>query len=457
MSTKWGFILSSLSLISTSSAWADRGGRFDDDADRKVIKQKCDSMKKDREGRSPRVVKKNKKSQPTVTTPALPLVTLSCGDVITESVAMAADLNCPDSWGFAISVKGDGVILDGNGKKIIAPNAIAGVFVQGNNDTIQNLSVNNLAQGQGVFAYDSPGLRLTKNDFSKNQVGLLLYAEQTLMNLVQVDNNVLSDSALFGIRAGQDGAGQIVSPVISSNDLSRAGSYAMRLQVTSLDLSDANANLLTDSVGGLYLKDGSFSLHDLSLKGHKIKKAAIFADSAASVRCSNLDVSSDLPAQPSQERVGLDLYRAQRFTIDRLTAKGNDQGFRLETEGGVSTGGTIGCSVFASNTVSNIGIVSYDGTPYGTVTISGINPSSVSVAIGSNTVVDLQRVVASCSRGCGSDRGDKGDKKDGKDKKDGRDDDGRDGKNDGKNDDKGDDDSRGGRGDDRQSDRGRRD
>ena len=63
MSTKWGFILSSLSLISTSSAWADRGGRFDDDADRKVIKQKCDSMKKDREGRSPRVVKKNKKSQ----------------------------------------------------------------------------------------------------------------------------------------------------------------------------------------------------------------------------------------------------------------------------------------------------------------------------------------------------------------------------------------------------------
>src|SRR5262249_21749264 len=62
---------------------------------------------------------------------------LQCGDVITEDTIMGNDLYCPDVTGFVLQVENDSITFDGNGHTITAPQAAAGVFVEGDSVKIK--------------------------------------------------------------------------------------------------------------------------------------------------------------------------------------------------------------------------------------------------------------------------------------------------------------------------------
>jgi parallel beta-helix repeat protein len=293
----------------------------------------------------------------------LPLVTVACGDVITQSIRVANNLNCPDVDGFALSVKGDNIKIDGNGHSINAENAIAGVYVEGSGNTVTNFKINDTRFG--IYAYNASGLTVTKNDVSDNETGIWIYADQPMASTIKVTNNKATGNDEFGVHFAQDGAGSIVSPTVSNNNFSKSGDYAMYLNVTRFDLDFTDNNDLQASLNGLYLKNGTFSIKGVTLSGEKIVRAAIFVDSAEYIEVNALDVSTVLNQDPMQQHIGLDLYRVKKFKIAGLLAYNNDVGLKLETEQGAQPSGSIKCSYFLNNLVAGIMVSSYDSTPYG--------------------------------------------------------------------------------------------
>ncbi|MDR3606630.1 MAG: right-handed parallel beta-helix repeat-containing protein [Oligoflexia bacterium] len=305
---------------------------------------------------------------------------LQCGQVVTSNVTLGADLICPNVTGFALKVIGSGIVFNGNGHQIVAPQAAAGLYVQGAQIQVQNIRVNGVP-GDGIFAYDSPALQVSNSNFSNNQIGILLYAENTTMSNVSVVGNQASGNSLFGIRSGWDTNGAIESPVIRRNDFSNSGSYAMYIQAQDYEVSGFDCNSLTNSLNGYYLKSGNFYIHDVQMSSQRIQEAQFFIDSALYVKVSNIDVSTALAPQPSQQHIGFDLYRVANFDINGLSSWNNDIGIKLETTGGVSPQGTIENCSFYTNAVAAVMVTSYDGTPYGAVELTNSVAQEVAPAI----------------------------------------------------------------------------
>jgi hypothetical protein len=306
-----------------------------------------------------------------------PSLTLGCGAILTQSAVLTQDLNCPDSTGFALQVIGDGITLDGNGYKIVAPLASAGVYVHGASDTVQNITVNGAAI-YGLYVFDSPGVSVLNNDFSGNQIGIELYAQNTVMTGVVVQDNVARVNTVFGVRTAQDGAGSIVNPQIMGNDFSLSGSFAMAIGATSFELAGTANNTLSDSLNGINLSVGDFYVHDLSLSSQAILQSQIFVADATSAKIQNVDVSVQTVAPPSNSiaapagsHVGINLYQVGSFSLSTVNTTGNDVGVLVATEQGVSSNGAIASCQFAQNTTAGIALVSYDGTPWGDIQFMG--------------------------------------------------------------------------------------
>jgi hypothetical protein len=297
-------------------------------------------------------------------------IEIHCGDVITQSSRIMNDLVCPDTTGFAVGVNGNGINIDGNGHSITAPNAQTGWYLQGSDLTFTGAIVHGITNGAGVTVHDVNGIDLGFNDVSFNQTGILIYAEQNTIDTLSLHDNLAVGNALFGIRTTQESPGIIMTPFIQHNNLSYSGSFGLYLQASGASLSLADQNDYLNCINGIYLKDGTFVLNNLSFSNSRIQKRAVFVDSALSFTANALDVGTSQVATPSQERVGLHLYKVASFAITQLSTSANDVGVKIATEGGVKSTGSVTDSVFQGNTTAGIMTTSYDGTAFGTMSLN---------------------------------------------------------------------------------------
>lgn len=339
-------------------------------------------------------------------------VVLQCGQVITANTVLGADMNCAGYTGFALKIEGNGIKFNGNGHKIIAPQALAAIYVQGSNNTITGVTANGVVNGAGLNAYDAPGLVVQENNFSGNEEGILVWAENTSMSNILIFGNIIQNSSLFGIRTGWDTNGQIIQPEIVMNDLSNTGGYALYIQAQQYNMGPQDFNVLYNSLNGIYLKGGNFSISNVSMTQQQIQQVEFFIDSALSVNVSNLDVSTVLPGQPSQQHIGLDLYRCAQFNINGLFSQNEDVGLKLETDSGVSPTGTAKNCTFLKENVAAVMITSYDGTPYGIIDVLNsvylASSQSISLLVSGGTSLPASCVfdfVAPSSNGNGGNQG----------------------------------------------------
>jgi hypothetical protein len=337
----------------------------------------------------------------------LPKKILECGDTVTSSVTLAADLLCPTVTGFALNVVGNNITVDGNGHRIIAPLASAGLFVEGSNNTIREMRINGILNGAGIMAYEAPNVHILYNDVSNNSQGIVVYADSNPLNGAKITNNVARNNLLFGIRTGYDAPGAVVSPLIRGNDLSGSGSYGVLVKATQFELDGGHSNSFRGSMGGIYLAGGDAYLHDFSFGDDQIQKIGVFADSLDNLTVSNVDVSSNVHATAAQERIGMDLYRVTHFTINGLDGSDNDVGLKFETDTGVNCAGTVIGSTFLRNVVSGVLMVSYDGTSYGLVKfLQNCYGAALRVFVEPGTTVATNSIpddgVNACARGNGN-------------------------------------------------------
>jgi hypothetical protein len=296
------------------------------------------------------------------------LTTVTCGQVITSSITLANDLNC-STYGFALIVEGDKIKVNGNGHSITAPNALAGIYVQGSDIIVNNLTVRGILSGAGMLGYDTSDVVISGNNFSNNQIGISFFNENVDAGTIILYDNIANHNSLFGLRISYDENGSVdKEPGIVGNDFSNSGSYGMQLKMSSFEIDDTYDNDLKGSSNGLYLATGNFNLHDFSLANSGVKNIGIFVDSANNVSVSRVDLSNHLPADSNQRRLGIDMYRCKHFSVSDSIFLGDDAGVKLETEMGVSPTGSITCSLF-DDVVAGVEVVSYDGTPYGQLVV----------------------------------------------------------------------------------------
>ena len=305
----------------------------------------------------------------------VPTVTVSCGDVITQSVNIGNDLNCPTLTGYALKISGDNITVNGGGHKIVAPKATAAIFAQGFNLKIKNFISTGNATGMALEAHNVPKVQISGNDFSNNKTGILIYADKAFVDGVVIENNKIISSIEFGVRLIYADSGMISNPKITGNDLRNTANTAIYVQASEFEVAGSDNNNFYGSVQAYYLKDGSFFIHDADFSQQLIFKRVFFIDSAKYVSVINVNVSSRATNICTEERIGIDMYRAIKFYVKGLVSTSGDVGLVLETEkgsankAGISTEGEIVDSIFTNHIRSGIAIVSYDSTQYGTITV----------------------------------------------------------------------------------------
>ena len=323
------------------------------------------------------------------------LTTIACGDVISQSITVANDLNCSDS-GFALRIVGKNVVINGNGRKITAPNAAAGIYVDGDNNTIANFDVQGVTQGYGLMAYNASNVKILSNNFSNNMIGIMIYADNGETASPIIMNNKAMLNSFAGVRTYYDDLGTITNPVIKGNDFRLSGEFAIYVKANTYQILCDDNNKLSGSNNGYYLKDGVFKISNLDLSDQLIYKRHFFVDSAKSIVFDSLDVSTIAPLSPSQERMGIDLYKVAKFQLKNVKAKGHDVALKLETEGGVSTEGSLTDCYFSNQSLAGVYIVSYDSTAYGTIKFTNQKFSLLAgvgqIVIQSTTVVNIVQV-----------------------------------------------------------------
>ena len=317
------------------------------------------------------------------------LTTVACGDVITESITIANNLNCPEISGYALQVVGDNISVNANGKKISAPNAAAGLFVQGDNNTITNFDIQGVTEGHGMMAYNSSNLKVVSNNFSKNRIGIMIYADEVVKNPIVMANRA-SHNSFAGVEMFYDEPGSIQNPIITLNDFKSSGEFAVYLKADKVNLQ-YTVNDLSGSSSGFYLTGGDFKVEDLSLTNQLIHKRHFMVDSVSSIIFKDMNLTSIAPMTANQDRIAIDMYRVEKFTLDNVSLKNHDVGLKVATDGDVATQGLVKDSLFSGQSFAGLYMVSWDSTELGTIKVldSEFKSSAYGIVVAEGTVVDL--------------------------------------------------------------------
>lgn len=293
--------------------------------------------------------------------------TATCGQVITTDTVLSGTLDCSNYAGkYGLILYGNNLTLDGGSPKfkLIFPQGKVGILAYGTNAEVKNVEVSGMVNGMAILVYDSQGARVKYNKTNNNLIGITVYAENSPMPNVEIENNESKNNSLFGIRVNDARAqGKIVnSPKIRNNDLSGSGLYALHLRTDDMTFdSDHNdGNITTGSQSGLYLIGGEFTVKDINFTT-AIQKIHIFVAEAEKFHIQNVTFSGPGATQ-NQEAYGLHIYKTDQVEIQDVTISHYDVGIKVATESNVQTDLSIEDTSTSSNSYAGIIIQAYDAT-----------------------------------------------------------------------------------------------
>jgi parallel beta-helix repeat protein len=133
-----------------------------------------------------------------------------CGQTIRESVTLTEDIG--PCTGDGIIIKKDGIMLDGDGYKILGSGNGNGVIVKGKKDiTVKNLFIQGFEEG--IMVQQAAGSNISTNRVRENGVGIFLSRASN----ASVTNNVVSENSV-GIQTTSS-ANEIFHNMIINNQI----------------------------------------------------------------------------------------------------------------------------------------------------------------------------------------------------------------------------------------------
>lgn len=321
-----------------------------------------------------------------------PLSGLDCGAVVSGKVTLQQDLDCTGRTSPALTLIGDGSVLDGNGHRIIAPQAAHALIVQGRSILLQNLSITDAVSGDAILAYDSPDLIALNNDLSRSRVGISIYSENTDSARTQIVANRIEGTLEAGIKFSGTPGSLPRLPFIAANRLRASRGYALHLKTAELELSGSQANDFACSSSAIYLSGGISRISGFNFQNVPLRQNALMVAEADQTQIQSSDFTAPAAsASTGEDRIGIHLYKVGNAQIRQVSAWGYDVGLKLATEQAVSGALDLRNSSIRNASQAAILIQAYDQTSFGAVVIQQNDlrpgPNGTSFLLGASTVL----------------------------------------------------------------------
>lgn len=288
----------------------------------------------------------------------------SCGDILSGSIVLDGNLNCSSSTDFALAISGQNSTFDANGFQVYAPNAQIGIIVIGQNQKVKNAELILGSHAIGVLAYNANNFLLENNEIVGAGIGVNIHADGIWVNNPQVKNNIITDSAEFGIYYNRSNNGNFSSTQIKDNDLSRSGSYAMHLTMQNLNLQGSHNNTLNGSMNGIYFSGGYANIQNWDLSSESIEKTTIMGFQAPQLQINNVTINGN-GGNAEQSEMAIHTCEVGSLYIQNSNFSNLDVGIKSAVNANINTNFQVGNSSINHMTFAAIMNQSYDGTSFG--------------------------------------------------------------------------------------------
>lgn len=257
----------------------------------------------------------------------MPLTTFAnlCGSLVKTNISLKEDLICNEESKSVLTVVKKGAIINGNGFKIIAPQAQIKIRILADNVLINNVHMVGAGHSTGVQIYNVKNAAVIKSVITNHNIAIDEYSNnQDCGELALVGNN-LSYSQTFAIKINAKNCR--LSPFLEGNDLSYSGDYALSINMKKVFLTSFSKNNLNYSRNGIYLSGNKVNVQGFKLDSSYIGEKAIFIEGAKKVIARNLNVSGQYNSGE-----GLHIYNSEKILIDGVIADHHEVGIKIAGE-----------------------------------------------------------------------------------------------------------------------------
>lgn len=257
----------------------------------------------------------------------LPLTALAnlCGSVVNSNLTLKEDLICESETESVLTVVKKGVIINGNGFKIIAPQAHTKIRVLSDNVLINNVNLVGNGTGIGIEIYNVKNAAIFKSVINDHNIGIDEYSNSHDCGELAVVGNNITRSKTFAIRINAKHCR--LSPFLEANDLSYTGDYALSVNMKKVYLTSFSKNNLDFSRNGIYLSGDKVNVQGFSLNSANIGEKAIFIEGAKKVIARDLNLSGEMNTGE-----GLHIYNSEKILIDNVIADHREVGIKIAGE-----------------------------------------------------------------------------------------------------------------------------
>lgn len=248
-----------------------------------------------------------------------------CGSLIKSNLTLTEDLICENETQSVLTVVKKGVIVNGNGFRIIAPKAHTKIRVLADNVLIHNINLIGEDSGIGIEIYNVKNAAISKSTLSHHNIGIDEYSDNLDCGELAVVSNDISYSKTFAIRL--TAAHCQLSPFLEFNNLTHSGDYALSINMKKVFLTSFSKNNLSYSRNGIYLSGRKVNVQGFQLDSSHIGEKAIFIEGAKKVIARNLNVSGDY-----NQGEGLHIYNSEKIFIENVKANHHEVGIKIAGE-----------------------------------------------------------------------------------------------------------------------------
>ncbi len=289
---------------------------------------------------------------------------LECGDIVEAPFELTQDLDCTGFTGIALTVFGEGTEIKGNGHKIIAPNAQAGLLVLGSELEVTGFDIQGVTNGIGMLSYDVPEIKIVDNVLNDSLINLEVGFETEEPGEIEVKDNKLKGAGLFGFRAYGSGAVDFEEPYLRNNDTRNSDGYAVKISADKYELNTSDSFNIRGSRNGIYFEGGEFMIDDVDFDNHGIQENVIFVAKVEKFEAKKVDLSGN-----GQQSIGFHIYNTKTSELNNIKANGLDVGVKLAREGAGVFSSEIKNSEMKNSKTAGVMIQSYDGSIFDDVSV----------------------------------------------------------------------------------------
>lgn len=257
----------------------------------------------------------------------LPLTSYAslCGSLVKSNLMLKEDLICEEETESVLTVVKKGVIVNGNGYKIIAPKAHTKIRVLADNVLINNVNLVGNGQGIGIEIYNVKNAAVIKSSMPNHNIGVDEYSDDHSCGELALVGNNISYSKTFAVRISARHCK--LSPFLEANDFSHSGDYALSVNMKKVFLTSFSKNNLNYSKNGIYLSGHKVNVQGFKLDSAHIGEKAIFIEGAHKVIARNLNVSGE-----NNTGEGIHIYNSEKILLDNVIADHHEVGIKIAGE-----------------------------------------------------------------------------------------------------------------------------